>query len=117
MFRSTSLLTLTFVASIFASVPLWAQQAPGEPPAGPGLELIQRSCISCHDIYMITTKRKTPQQWAEVMDLMAARGAEVTPEEMQIIEEYLSQNFSTAATGAAAAQPPPASKQHTEDHP
>ncbi len=22
-----------------------------KPPAGPGLELIQRSCISCHDIY------------------------------------------------------------------
>ena len=84
------------LASIFASVPLWAEQAPGEPPAGPGLELIQRSCISCHDIYMITTKRKTPQQWADVMDLMAARGAEVSPEEMQVIEAYLSQNFSAS---------------------
>jgi mono/diheme cytochrome c family protein len=96
MFRSTRRATLTMLASMFASVPLWAEQAPSEPPAGPGLELIQRSCISCHDIYMITTKRKTPRQWAEVMDLMAARGAEVTPEEMQIIEEYLSQNFSAA---------------------
>ncbi|MFC4312326.1 hypothetical protein ACFPN2_24805 [Steroidobacter flavus] len=87
------LLKITILASILASMPLRAEQAPGEPPAGPGLELIQRSCISCHDIYMITTKRKTPQQWAEVMDLMSARGAEVTPEEMQIIEKYLSQNF------------------------
>jgi len=104
MFRSTRRARLTILASLFASVPLWAQQATDEPPAGEGLELIQRSCISCHDIYMITTKRKTPQQWAEVMDLMAARGAEVTPEEMQIIEEYLSQNFSTAATGSAATQ-------------
>jgi hypothetical protein len=85
---------LTVFAAIFASAPLGAEQAPGEPPAGPGLELIQRSCISCHDIYMITTKRKTPQQWTEVMDLMAARGAEVTPEEMQVIEDYLAQNFS-----------------------
>lgn len=100
MFLSSNRTRLVMLASIFASVPLWADQAPSEPPAGPGLELIQRSCISCHDIYMITTKRKTPQQWAEVMDLMAARGAEVTPEEMQIIEEYLSQNFS-AATAAA----------------
>jgi hypothetical protein len=98
------------LASIFASVPLWADQAPSEPPAGPGLELIQRSCISCHDIYMITTKRKTPQQWADVMDLMAARGAEVTPEEMQIIEEYLSRNFSAAGTGSAATQHESASK-------
>lgn len=87
---------LAVFASFFVSVSLGAEQTPSEPPAGPGLELIQRSCISCHDIYMITTKRKTPQQWAEVMDLMAARGAEVTPEEMQIIEAYLSQNFSAA---------------------
>lgn len=95
MFLSKNQLKLAMLASIFASVSLWAE-APSDPPAGPGLELIQRSCINCHDIYMITTKRKTPQQWAEVMDLMAARGAEVTPEEMQIIEEYLSQNFSAA---------------------
>lgn len=93
MFHSTRLARIAIFASLLASVPLWAEQAPGEPPAGPGLELIQRSCISCHDIYMITAKRKTPQQWAEVMDLMAARGAEVTPEEMQVIEAYLSQNF------------------------
>jgi mono/diheme cytochrome c family protein len=111
MFRSTSRARLTIFAATFASVPLLAEQASSEPPAGPGLELIQRSCISCHDIYMITTKRKTPQQWADVMDLMAARGAEVTPEEMQIIEEYLSQNFSAAATGSAAIQQQPASKQ------
>jgi mono/diheme cytochrome c family protein len=110
MFLSSNPTRLAILASIFASVPLWAEQAPNEPPAGPGLELIQRSCISCHDIYMITTKRKTPEQWAEVMDLMAARGAEVTPEEMQIIEAYLSQNFSAADTGSAATQHQSASK-------
>lgn len=104
MFRSTNTAALAVFVSIFASMPLWAQQAPTEPPAGPGLELIERSCISCHDIYMITTKRKTPEEWAEVMDLMMARGAEVTPDEMQIIEEYLSKNFSPAATASAAPQ-------------
>ncbi|HEY0687315.1 MAG TPA: hypothetical protein VGD45_33600 [Steroidobacter sp.] len=108
MSRWTTHATLFVGLSILASVPLFAQQASEEPPAGPGLELIQRSCVSCHDIYMITTKRKTPEQWAEVMDLMAARGAEVTPDEMQIIAEYLSQNFSPS--GARAAQQQSASK-------
>jgi mono/diheme cytochrome c family protein len=103
MFHSSRLIGFAALAAMLASVPLWAQQAPAEPPAGPGLELIQRSCISCHDIYMITSKRKTPEQWAEVMDLMAARGAEVTPEEMQIIEEYLAKNFPAAGDGSAAA--------------
>ncbi|MBM0106653.1 hypothetical protein JM946_18130 [Steroidobacter sp. S1-65] len=96
MFRSTTHTTLIVGLTLLASAPLLAQQALEEPPAGPGLELIERSCVSCHDIYMITTKRKTPEQWAEVMDLMAARGAEVTPDEMQIIQDYLSRNFSAS---------------------
>lgn len=83
--------------------PLPPKPAPDLPP-GPGLDLIQRSCVGCHDIYMITSKRKTPEQWATTVGLMADRGAEVTPDEMQIIEEYLSQNFSPSATGSAAAQ-------------
>ena len=88
--------------SIVASLPLWAQPAPGEPPPGPGLELIQRSCVNCHDISIITMKRKTPDAWAEVLGLMADRGAEVTPEEMQIIEEYLTRNFSDSAPRSMA---------------
>lgn len=82
-----------FVSSMSVSEPLTPAQASIAPP-GPGLELIQRSCVGCHDIYMITSKRKTPEQWATTVGLMADRGAEITPDEMQIIEEYLAQNFS-----------------------
>jgi hypothetical protein len=88
---------------ILASVPLLAQPAPSEPPPGPGLDLIQRSCVNCHDISIITMKRKTRDEWAETLGLMADRGAEVTPEEMQIIEEYLSRNFSNGTTGLTSA--------------
>lgn len=79
--------------SILASAPLWADPTPGDPPPGAGLELIERSCVGCHDIYMITNKRKSPAEWSTTVEMMAARGAEVTPEEMRIIEQYLSQNF------------------------
>jgi len=84
-----------------ASAPLFAQQAASDPPPGPGLELIQSSCVGCHDISMITSKRKTREEWSATIGLMADRGAEVTPEEMQIIEDYLSQNFSKSAAEAA----------------
>ena len=85
----------TFITGtlIVAGAAVSAQQAPGDPPPGEGLDLIQRSCVSCHDIYMITTKRKTPQEWSTIVGLMADRGADVTPEEMQIIADYLSKNF------------------------
>ena len=95
---------LVTAVCVLAGVPLWAQQAPGEPPPGPGLEIIERSCVGCHDIYMITTKHKSRDEWATTIELMAARGAEITPEEMQIIEEYLAQNFSKEAAGSAISQ-------------
>jgi mono/diheme cytochrome c family protein len=85
--------------SVFAASSLADQSQP--PPPGEGLDLIQRSCINCHDIYMITTKRKTPDEWVALVNLMADRGAEVTPEEIDVIAAYLSQNFSSTADSAA----------------
>jgi hypothetical protein len=101
MIRWTSWMVAAAI-SIWACVSQSASDAPAEPPPGPGLDLIMRSCVGCHDVYMITAKRKTPEEWATVVGLMADRGAEVTPDEMQIIESYLSQNFSTAANATAA---------------
>jgi hypothetical protein len=83
------------------AAPVIAEQAANEPPAGEGLEIIQRACINCHDIYMITTKRKTPDEWAALVGVMVDRGADVTPEEMQIIEEYLSKNFAISGDASS----------------
>lgn len=98
--------TVTHVAGllVFISVPLLAQQTRPPPPPGPGLELLERSCVNCHDLNTITLKRRTPEEWAAVVGLMADRGAEVTPQEIQIITEYLAQNFSNAGSGSASAR-------------
>jgi len=79
---------------------LSAQQSPtsAEVPAGPGLDLIQRSCVGCHDIYVIIQKRRTPDEWAKTLGLMADRGAEVTPREMKVIQDYLAHNFAPGST-------------------
>lgn len=81
---------------LFARNGICADAAPAMPamPAGPGLDLIQRSCVSCHDIYMIVGKRRARRDWGDILSRMADRGAEVTPEELQVIEEYLVANFS-----------------------
>lgn len=98
---SRYLIALIAVLTATIATPLLAQ-APDAPPPGEGLELIERSCINCHDIYMITSKRKTPQEWAATLGVMVDRGADVTPEEMQVIEEYLSQHFAADAANANA---------------
>jgi hypothetical protein len=50
---------------------------------------------------MIIGKRRTPGEWGDIVNRMADRGAEVTPEELQVIEEYLVANFSVGAGGQA----------------
>ena len=91
---SISVLLLTSAVSVLSA----QQSAPADMPPGPGLELIQRSCVGCHDIYVVIQKRKTPAEWADTLGLMADRGAEVTPDEMKVIEDYLAHNFAPRST-------------------
>jgi hypothetical protein len=90
---SALLLTATAIGGLSAQ-----QSTSAEAPPGPGLELIQRSCISCHDLHIIIQKRRTPAEWADTLGLMADRGAEVTPDEMKVIEDYLAHNFALRST-------------------
>ena len=93
--KVASALALLLLVSAFGAVraPSAEQGASTQMPPGPGLELIQRSCIGCHDIYVVIQKRKTPEEWANTLGLMADRGAEVTPDEMKLIQDYLVHNF------------------------
>jgi len=77
--------------------PAAAQPGVFAAPAGPGRDLLRRSCVSCHDIGMITSTRRAPGDWAAIVNRMADRGAEATPEELEIIEEYLVANFSVGS--------------------
>jgi len=66
-------------------------------PPGPGWDLLRRSCVNCHDINMITGTRRAAGDWADIVNRMADRGAEATPEELQMIEEYLVAHFSVTS--------------------
>ncbi|HEY6925683.1 MAG TPA: PQQ-binding-like beta-propeller repeat protein [Steroidobacteraceae bacterium] len=70
------------------------------PPDGP--TLLQRSCVSCHDLRTITSQHKSPQEWVETVAKMANRGAEVTPEEFRAIVGYLIRTFPAAPSAAGS---------------
>lgn len=94
-------IAITAAALLIGGPPdtLSAQEPPApDVPAGAGLELIQRSCVGCHDLYTIIQKRKTPAEWANTLGLMADRGAEVTPAEMKVIQDYLAHHFAPRNT-------------------
>lgn len=64
-----------------------------DPTTAPPFELIKRSCVACHDLATITSKRKSPDEWAATVGKMADLGATVTPEEMRVIVEYLIRTY------------------------
>jgi mono/diheme cytochrome c family protein len=91
-------------AQTAAAPPATPPPAPAtdEPPPGPGLDLIQQKCVSCHALSMITSKRKTPDEWAATVETMAGRGAEVSPDEMDVIVKYLAKTYPAAGPSADA---------------
>ena len=80
-----------------------AADAPAGPPAGAGLDLINQRCVFCHNSAQIFSQHKTAAAWAATVDQMANRGAEVSPEEMKTIVDYLAKNYGAPEQAAAPA--------------
>ena len=76
-----------------------AQQAPPpanatpELPPGPGREPFLRICTGCHSTSVVTSERRTPESWANVVDDMRARGATGSDEDMDKIIAWLAANY------------------------
>src|SRR5579863_835140 len=62
-------------------------------PPGNGREIVERACIGCHAVKVVTSKRATPQQWTTLVNQMVTRGADVEDEEVETLISYLSKNF------------------------
>lgn len=62
-------------------------------PPGNGQAIVQRACVGCHTLKVVTSKRATPQQWSALVDQMISRGAEVDDDEIETLLVYLSKNF------------------------
>jgi competence protein ComEA len=62
-------------------------------PPGDGKAIVQRACVGCHALKVVTSKRATPQQWSTVVDQMVSRGADVDDDEIETLVAYLSKNF------------------------
>lgn len=58
-------------------------------PVGPAHELTMRVCTACHGPEMFQDKRFDHNGWDDVVQMMAGRGAQATPEEFKQITDYL----------------------------
>lgn len=74
---------------------IWLAVSLGGPdlPPGDGKAIVQRACVGCHALKVVTSKRATPQEWSTVVDQMVSRGADVEDDEIETLIGYLSKNF------------------------
>ena len=62
-------------------------------PDGPGQQLVQGRCASCHDLGRVVSIRRTKAEWESVTRNMTGRGPETTPAQVQAIADYLTTHF------------------------
>lgn len=78
------------VAVIIAATTVSAQQPL---PAGAGLDVMNRRCLSCHESDVITSQKLSLTGWTRSVDKMVRWGAAITPEERELLQPYLAQHF------------------------
>jgi len=77
-----------------AAATVTVAEAPSEFPPGQGQAQVQATCAPCHAITVVTSARKSANEWASTVDAMITRGAPVTDADYDVIVEYLVRNFS-----------------------
>jgi competence protein ComEA len=62
-------------------------------PDGPGKQVVQKKCLSCHGVRIITSKRGTEDDWAATVSQMIGRGANISDDDADTIVEYMAAHF------------------------
>jgi virginiamycin B lyase len=84
----------TIVFSIATAIALSATAFAQSLPAGEGKDMVEKICAGCHDLAPITESLGgTKTDWEMVVQSMIQMGAEIKPEQVALISNYLAQNF------------------------
>lgn len=73
-----------------------------ELPEGPGKAVVAENCTACHGPEVVTAQRRTPQDWAEVVNRMVANGAALTDGQYKEVLAYLDATLGKAPGDAAS---------------
>ena len=58
-------------------------------PPGEGKAIVQRTCVSCHALKVVTAKKASKEEWSVLVDQMVSRGADLNDDEIEIVVDYL----------------------------
>src|SRR3990170_3602691 len=99
-----SIVPLAMAAFLATAGPAAAQAFPD----GPGKEILEKKCSTCHAPEQVTTFGRSAEEWHEVVVNMIDLGAEMNEEETKVLVEYLAKHW--PLKGAAPAPEKPAGK-------
>lgn len=77
-------------------------------PDGDGKEIATENCQACHKLTNLTKAHKSLDDWKDTVQTMIDRGANVPPDKVDVLVQYLAKNFGpkdAAAPGSAPAAP------------
>jgi glucose dehydrogenase len=84
-------------------LPLSTLSAQVKLPDGEGKALVETVCTGCHDLETAVENKHTEAEWKDVVDSMAARGADATDVQFATIVKYLAKYFGKAGDKPKAA--------------
>ena len=96
-----SLLPLAVAAFFASAMPVAAQGFPD----GPGKEILEKKCSTCHAPEQVTTFGRSAEEWHEVVVNMIDLGAELNEEEAKVLVEYLAKNWPLKGPAAPGEKP------------
>jgi cytochrome c5 len=94
MWGKIAVLLCAAVATATAS----SRRAPGQ-QADRGEQILNGSCTTCHDLRMIEVQALNKEGWASSVESMIQRGADVAPDDLPILIDYLVVNHGPLPEG------------------
>jgi mono/diheme cytochrome c family protein len=90
-----------FGLTAFWSVALAVGTAQVSVPQDPAKELFEGVCSGCHSLDRVKVQHRTRKEWQETTRAMIDQGAVLTPEETNMLLDYLAKNFGPEDEGKA----------------
>ena len=111
-----SSVALAFAALTFGQGGARGQGGGGQQPsATAGAALLQRACSNCHAADVISSYHYgTPAEYRDIVNSMIGTGAQLTPQEIPVLVDYLFATYGKKPATPAPGQAPPAAAGGTD---
>src|ERR1035438_5306082 len=89
---------------LMASALAGGQEKAGDPSEAKGKATLEKICLGCHELDVVTASRRTKIGWQQNVEDMISRGAEGSDQEMAEVVEYLTKFYGKVNVNTAPVQ-------------